>query len=145
MLDGQPVSGFESSKVRALLAYLAVEADSAHSRNALIGLLWPDRPERAARSNLSQALANLRQVIGDRQAKAPFLLISPSTIQFNRASDFSLDLSAFSALLLACDRHTHRRKDRCRSCLGRMEDALALYRGCFLEGFLVADCAAFQE
>src|SRR5207244_9877843 len=63
----------------------------------------------------------------------------------NRESDCSVDLWAFSALLAACDRHTHRRKDRCRSCLGRMEDALALYRGSFLEGFSVADCGAFQE
>ena len=27
MLDGQPVTGFKSNKARALLAYLAVEAD----------------------------------------------------------------------------------------------------------------------
>jgi DNA-binding SARP family transcriptional activator len=33
-LDGKPVAGFESNKVRALLAYLAVEADRPHSRGA---------------------------------------------------------------------------------------------------------------
>ena len=43
-LDGQPASGFESSKVRALLIYLAVEADRPHSRSALAGLLWPEQP-----------------------------------------------------------------------------------------------------
>ena len=33
-LDARPVSGFESNKVRALLAYLAVEAHRPHSRGA---------------------------------------------------------------------------------------------------------------
>jgi hypothetical protein len=30
MLDGKPVTGFESNKTRVLLAYLAVEADKSH-------------------------------------------------------------------------------------------------------------------
>lgn len=33
--DGQPVVGFESNKVRALLAYLAIETDHPHSRARL--------------------------------------------------------------------------------------------------------------
>ena len=57
LLDGQPVSGFESAKVRALLAYLAVEADRPHRRETLAGLLWPHRPDRVARGNLRRALA----------------------------------------------------------------------------------------
>jgi DNA-binding SARP family transcriptional activator len=60
-LDGRPITGFESNKVRALLAYLVVEADRPHSRDELIGLLWPDQLDAAARANLRQALANLRK------------------------------------------------------------------------------------
>jgi DNA-binding SARP family transcriptional activator len=33
-LDGEPVTTFESAKVRALLAFLAVEAGRAHRRDA---------------------------------------------------------------------------------------------------------------
>ena len=51
-LDGQPIAGFESNKVRALLAYLAVEAGRPHARDELTGLLWPDQPDAAARANL---------------------------------------------------------------------------------------------
>jgi DNA-binding SARP family transcriptional activator len=65
-LDGEPVTDFESTKVRALLAYLAVEADRTHRRDVLAGLLWPEWPDRDALSNLRYALYNLRQVIGDR-------------------------------------------------------------------------------
>ena len=67
-LDGEPVTTFDSDKGRALLAYLAMEADRPHRRESLAGLLWPDWPERSARKNLSNALYNLRQVIRDQDA-----------------------------------------------------------------------------
>ena len=104
-LDGEPVTTFESDKVRALLAYLAVEAEQPHRRERLAGLLWPERPERAARQSLSQALFNLRHASGDREATPPFLNVSSQTLGFNRASDYSLDVTAFTASLTACEAH----------------------------------------
>src|SRR5512134_474707 len=86
-LDGTPAGGFGYNKVRALLAYLAVEADRAHTREALIGLLWPDSTEETARHNLRQALFNLRLTLDDHLARPPFLLISRHSIQFNRESN----------------------------------------------------------
>ena len=68
-LAERPVSGFESDKVRALLAYLAVESERPHRREKLASLLWPNRPMRNARRNLSQALYNLRHAIGDGDAE----------------------------------------------------------------------------
>ena len=76
-LDDRPVTDFKSNKVRALLAYLAVEADRPHRREALAGLLWPDWPDRDALSNLRYALASLRRTLGDHTAEPPFLLITP--------------------------------------------------------------------
>ena len=65
-LDDRPLAGFESNKVRALLVYLAVEADRPHAREGLAGLLWPDSPNATALSNLRYALSDLRQVIARR-------------------------------------------------------------------------------
>ena len=64
-LSEEPLTSFATDKVRALLAYLALSPDRPHRREALAGLLWPEFPERSARSNLRNALANLRQVIRD--------------------------------------------------------------------------------
>jgi DNA-binding SARP family transcriptional activator len=136
-LDGVPVTGLRSDKVRALLAYLAVEAAGPHRRERLAGLLWPERPERAARRSLRQALANLRQVIADHQARPPFLLISRQTIQFNPASDAWVDVTAFTDLLQA----QAPREEGTRP----LEQAVELYRGDLLEGFSVPDSAAFEE
>jgi DNA-binding SARP family transcriptional activator/predicted ATPase len=136
-LDGQPVTGFKSNKVRALLAYLAVEADRPHRREVLAGLLWPEWPDRDALSNLRYALSNLRRVIGDRQAEPPFLLITRDTLQFNTASDYWLDVTAFTEMVEADKTHP--------SAIDQLEQAVALYRGSFLEGFSVGDSPAFEE
>jgi predicted ATPase/DNA-binding SARP family transcriptional activator len=144
-LDGAAITTFESDKVRALLAYLAVEGHQPHRRASLVGLLWPDSSEGAARRNLSQALFNLRQAIGDAHATPPYLQISRDQLQFNTASDHMLDVATFTALLNACDAHPHQRIDRCGPCAQRLQQAVALYRGNFLQHFFLADSAAFEE
>jgi WD40 repeat protein/DNA-binding SARP family transcriptional activator len=136
-LAGEPVMSFESDKVRALLAYLAVEARRQHRRESLAGLLWPDWPDRAARTNLRNALANLRKAIGDRHAAPPFLLITRETIQFNTTSDHWLDVTAFRTLVKT-DQVGH-------PAVRQLEEAVALYRDSFLEGFSLKDSPAFED
>jgi len=89
--------------VRALLAYLVVESDRPQRREKLVGLLWPDYPEESARHNLRQALFNLRLALGDQDANPPYFLISRDAIQFNRESDYSLDLDKFNYYFLICE------------------------------------------
>ncbi len=136
-LDGMPVTGFVSSKVSALLAYLAVEADRPHRRETLAGLLWPDYPERSARTNLRNALSNLRTAIRDRDAKTPYLHITRETVQFNEASNQQVDVRTLAEALQAegADEDTIR----------RLEGAVALYRGPFLAGFSLDDSPAYDD
>ena len=88
-LDDQPVSSLAYAKVRALLAYLAVEA-RPHGRDALAELLWPEQPPAAARRSLRVALSTLRQALGEATAPVPFLIASRESVQVNRASHTSL-------------------------------------------------------
>ena len=83
-LDGQPLTGFKSDKVRALLAYLAVESERPHRRESLAALLWPEVPDRSARVNLRSVLANPRRVIGDHDALPPFFLSPVSQSNLTR-------------------------------------------------------------
>lgn len=144
-LADRPVAAFEYDKVRALLAYLAVEVDRPHRREALAGLLWPERPERRAHQSLSQALFKLRRAIGDLEAEPSFLLVTPQTLQFNPSSDYRLDVTTFTNLLTACHLHSHDRLESCQACMDRLQQAVALYRGNFLAGFSLGDSPAFEE
>jgi DNA-binding SARP family transcriptional activator len=139
-LDGQLVTGFKSAKVRALLTYLAVEADRPHLREVLAGLLWPDWPDRDALSNLRYALSDLRGAIGDRTAEPPFLLITRDSLQFNGAADCWLDVAEFTRRAEPA-LHPGRDPDD----LSGLEEAIALYRGRFMEGFSVGDSDAFES
>jgi predicted ATPase/DNA-binding SARP family transcriptional activator/Tfp pilus assembly protein PilF len=144
-LDGQLVNGFGTDKARALLAYLAVEADRPHRRDALAGLLWAESPQAKARQSLRQALTNLRRALGDADRAIPFLAISREAIQFERGADYTLDVAEFSDLAAAVRTHRHSHRDRCLSCLQRMEAMTRLYRGRLLGSFFLSDCTAFEE
>ncbi|MFN2184032.1 MAG: ATP-binding protein [Anaerolineae bacterium] len=137
MLDERPVTQFKSNKVRALLAFLAIEEDRPHRREVLAGLLWPDWPDRDALSNLRYTLSSLRKAIGDRHTEPPFLLISRDTLQFNSASDYWLDVAAFTEAVQADKADP--------SATDQLEQAVTFYQGSFLEGFSVGDSPAFEE
>jgi WD40 repeat protein/predicted ATPase/DNA-binding SARP family transcriptional activator len=140
--DGRAVA-FRSRKHLALLAYLAVEQRHSHSRDTLLGLLWPEAPEDAARSNLRVALADLRRLLGESDDS--FLLASRHSVQFAPASDHALDVAAFSDLLAECAAHAHDAPTNCDACIARQARAVELYRGDFLAGFTLPDSAAFEE
>src|SRR5512136_2037224 len=105
-LDGEAVYGFETDKARALLAYLVVEADRPHRREALSGLLWPDQPDTVARARLRQTLYRVRQALTGCEPPEsrpssprdpPFLFVTSTDVQFNTTSDYSLDVAELEA------------------------------------------------
>ena len=132
-LDDHPITGFQSDKVRGLLAYLAVEADRPHRREKLVGLLWPDWPEASALANLRNALALLRKAIGDRETAHPLLEADRETVQLHTSDNCWVDVQAFLALT-----GPQRPAER-------LADGIALYRGPFLDGFSLKDSATFEE
>ncbi|MFO7680969.1 MAG: AAA family ATPase, partial [Chloroflexota bacterium] len=140
-LDSEPLRGFRSDKIRALLVYLAVESQRPWTRTTLADLLWPDFPEKTAQSNLRNALSNLRHVLADQLADQPCLHVTQSTAQFNNAADNWLDIRAFLHLLNLAGQDEKQALNEGE--IGRLAQALALYRGEFLEGFAL-DSAPFE-
>ncbi len=128
---GMPVTGFVSNKVPALLCYLAVTG-RPHLRATLAGLLWGEWADAAANANLRQALSNLRRLL------APYLLITPQTVEFNRDGPYWLDVEVLNSR--SSPRATWADTD-----IALLGEAIALYQGEFLQGFHVRDAPAFEE
>jgi DNA-binding SARP family transcriptional activator/predicted ATPase len=123
--DGVSVTGIRSVKAQALLFYLAVTG-LPHARPTLAGLLWADKPDANALTNLRQALSQLRRAVG------PHLHISRHEVAFNRDRTYWLDVEAFRAVTDAAG-------------IAQLQEAIALYQGDFLAGFYVRHAPLFEE
>ena len=119
---------FPTSKVRALLAYLATSPEQGHRRDNLADFLWGDGTAGEGRANLRKALSRLRQSLpGDAR---DCLAVDRNQLAV-RPGGVEVDVRQF--LRLAAD-----------GTPGTMERAADLYRGALLEGF--ADCGeAFEQ
>jgi DNA-binding SARP family transcriptional activator/predicted ATPase len=139
-LDHHAAAGFDYAKVRALLVYLAVERERSHQRDTIAELLWPEQEQQVARNSLRQALSKLRQAIRDTEAAPPFLRITRGTLQFNTESDFCLDIAEFEQFY-AIGQYAANKKER----VDAWEQAVAMYRGPFLDQSVPRDCTEFEE
>jgi DNA-binding SARP family transcriptional activator/predicted ATPase len=128
-LDGQMVTGFRSGKARALLYYLVVSG-RAQPRSVLAGLFWGGVAENHARRSLTMTLSNLRQLVGD------YLDIARETVAFDANSSYWLDVAVFEAGAAAGSRGQN---------IDGLKQAIALYRGDFLEGFYLQDAPEFEQ
>jgi len=142
--DHLPIES-RAKRIEALLAFLAVESDRAHRRDSLVGLFFPEMPDEQARTNLRQTLTRLRRAIDDQNANPPFLLITRESTHFNTDSNHYLDVESFTQFLKGCPAHRPDRDRDCKDCIQALSNAVALYRGPFLEGFYIEDSAAFEE
>jgi DNA-binding SARP family transcriptional activator len=121
-----------------------MESAHAHRREVLAGMLWPEQSDDAARHSLRQALLRLRSAIGDQESSA-FLRALPETIQFDRASPYSLDVGDFSALIQVCQTHLHSRLTDCAACIARLQQATDLYHGDLLKDLFIGESTQFEE
>lgn len=143
-LAGEKVT-FATAKARALLVYLALEADRPHPRESLMTLFWDQSDDASARTSLRQALAVLRDALGDAGRAEPFLLVTRDTVQLNPAADVDVDVHAFRRHILHSIKPTGRPGVRVPAIAAAREKALAQYRGEFLAGAVPADSLAFAE
>lgn len=131
-LAGRQLDGFVTRKAQALFIYLVMERQ-AHMRDRVASLFWRDVADQYARNSLRRILPNLRDLFGN------YLLINRHTLAFNNECPFWLDVDTFCHTLTAYPAST-------TSIDGNKLDAvLQLYRGDFLEGFVVSDAPAFED
>src|SRR5215813_8656889 len=113
-----PPLRLRTRKTQALLAYLAMPAGAAHSRDKLATLLWGDRSLTRARGRFRETLFALRQAL--TPANPPCLMVTGETLALD-ADSVEVDASAFGQLARDGD-------------VESLARAVDLYRGEFLEG-----------
>ena len=134
-------------KALALLSYLVVEAEHPHTRESLLGLLWPEHSTAAAQNNLRVTWSQLQKLLEKAQDDSrPYLISNRLDLQFNPLSRYELDVTRFRNLIEACRTHAHPgQEEDCAECAARLAQAVNLVRGPFLDGFSVPDSPAFDE
>src|ERR1041385_4531249 len=76
-----------SRPAQSLFAYLILTDGTAHRRERLAGMLWPDSLEETARDNLRHALWRMRKALETASATG-FLQVDDLTIKFESSSDY---------------------------------------------------------
>jgi DNA-binding SARP family transcriptional activator/predicted ATPase len=109
-------------KAQSLLAYLIVHWDRPQSRDHLAELFWGDRPEHNARRSLATALWQIRRCLPGND----FILADTTNVQLNPHRAFWLDVAEFEKLARPSTSLAH---------VAALQQAVALYRGEFLDGF----------
>lgn len=110
-------------KNSALLVYLALSPDRTRTREHLCGLLWPDKPDAAARHSLNEALRTIRRAVGEDRVES-------DARQIRLSSDaVALDVEALDGAL------DEEAWDRVSTLVGTT----------FLEGFGVPDASPFED
>jgi len=121
--DGRPE--LTQPKRVALLVYLALaEPSGLHSRDRLLAMLWPEADDRSARHSLRNALHALRQALGD------------GTIVTRGEAWIGLDFRVIRCDVLELRAHL---------AAGRVDEALALWKGELAPGFGVSGAPNFEQ
>jgi DNA-binding SARP family transcriptional activator len=124
--DAKPVE-FDTRKVLALLAYLAVSGAEGQARETLAALLWPEHDSAHAQSDLRHALFSLRKGLGEDAVAADRRNVKLS------AEAVWVDVLEF------------RRRTRPDASLEALDEAVALWRDGFMSGFNLRDSEPFDE
>src|SRR6187455_1175203 len=93
--DGKKALSIASRPAQSLFAYLILNAGTAHRREKLAGMLWPDSPENTARNNLRHALWRIRKAL---PAGAGHLVTDDLSVCFNASSQYWLDVQNLERL-----------------------------------------------
>ena len=121
--DGEVIS-LTSSRAQAALAYLLLHRDRSHERRWLASILWPDTDERQARTNLRQALHQLRRTVPDVERS---FVLDGQHLRVREEAPLDLDVARFEGA--AAPRPPTDDSAITRSERDRLEDAIRHYRG----------------
>ncbi len=125
---GKLLPPFPTQRSRELFASVAARPNHSHPRAVLAGNLWPEKNEEKARASLNTELWRVRQVLGETEG---CLELTRDTVALNIPVE-QVDIHKFRALVKRGDAPS-------------LKEAIALYRGEFLEGCYADWCLLERE
>lgn len=131
--DGSFLSGplWNRVKVRALLAYLALQNGRPVSRERLIETLWPDMPYKTALNNLNTTIYHLRRSLEptlEKASQSSYINYHGGQYSLIGGDSHWIDVRAFEERL----REARLEKDPARQ-IEAYQAALELYQGDYLD------------
>jgi DNA-binding SARP family transcriptional activator len=127
-IAGEPLA-LHNHKARALLYYLAA-TERSHTRDHLATLLWSESPDSNARHSLRSSLYHIRQVLHVRGAERA--LAAEGDLIYLKLNHYTCDVISFRQLLKEGQENA-------------LSEAVSLYRGPLLQGFILSDVPLFEE
>ena len=127
--EQQPVTQINTNRLRSLLAFLVLNADTVQSREQLAFLLWPESSESQARTNLRQLLHHLRRAL---PAECDLLRADNHTVQWRRDPSCLVDVVEFDAAVIQAG--IARKHNNPQGEVQALEEAARLYQDDLLRG-----------
>jgi two-component SAPR family response regulator len=127
---GEP--GWLSTKAGDLFAYFITFRDGTLPKDRVLEALWPEmRPDRSSGA-FHTALYKMRHMLRVDGEQDKFVQAHGGEYALEK-EHFWIDADEFSRLMTECSRHSHPALERCEACAARLQRAVALYQGDYLQ------------
>ncbi|CAN5716425.1 AAA family ATPase [soil metagenome] len=121
-----PLTDINTPRLQALLAYLILHRNAPQARQQIAFLFWPDSSDAQARTNLRNALHQLRNNLPPAEQ---FLQIDASSLQWRPDAPYTLDIASFEQALQTAQKATNPTIQR-----QALESAIGCYQGDLVPG-----------
>ena len=142
-LGDEPITAFNTDKVRALFIYLVTEKGNFFQRSHLAGLLWSDIPEEQALHNLRQAISLLRKAI--REVDQAIIYADRELVGIQKNARIKADILEFSQLFEEAFRFYQNQHGLGTMNIVALRKAFQLYKNPFLDRYQLNVSPLFDE
>ncbi len=122
-----------TKRARDILCFVASRRHRRASKDAIIDTFWGEADFEAVEKNFHPTVSHIRKALNSNQPfKQNFLLYRDGDYQLNPDFTYRIDIEEFDRLLT--EGEAARRARDYERCAGAYEEAVALYRGDFMQG-----------
>lgn len=120
-------------RARDILCFIVSRRHRRASKDSIIDTFWGETDQQVVEKNFHPTVSHIRKALNSNQPlKQNFLLYRDGDYQLNPEFSYSLDVEEFDALVTAGE--NARRARQFEACIQTYEEAVALYRGEFMQG-----------